>query len=113
VYQSDIPIACALNNRELAQRRAELTAGLFRRVVAIDELPDGYAFSFASSPDTARELLDFTLYERECCAFLIFELVFERDHGSISLRLRGGEGVKEFVHSVFVLSSGTSIAAAS
>jgi hypothetical protein len=98
---ADIPIACTLNDRELARRRAEIAAGIFRRVDAVDELPDGYAFRFPASPETARELLDFMLYERDCCAFLTFELVFERGHGATWLRLRGGEGVKAFVRDAF------------
>ena len=98
----DIPIACALSDADLARRRAEIAAGVFAQVEAVEELPDGFAFRFATTNESARELLDFMLYERECCAFLNFELVFERGHGATWLRMRGGEDVKSFVRAAFV-----------
>ncbi len=99
---TDIPIACALSDSDLARRRAEIAAGVFATVEEVQELPDGFAFRFPTTDTTARELLDFMLFERECCAFLTFELVFERGHGATWLRLRGGEEVKSFVRAVFV-----------
>ena len=47
--------------------------------------------------DWATKLLDFIVFERACCPFFTFELTFEPDSGPIWLRLRGQEGVKEFI----------------
>lgn len=100
----DLPIACHLSDPDLARRRSELAAGLFARVETTDELADGYAFRFPATPEVARDLLDFVLYERECCAFLTFEVVAERGHGPFWLRLRGGEDVKAFVRNLFAVA---------
>jgi hypothetical protein len=39
--------------------------------------------------------------KRECCRFFTFELRFEPDLGSISFRMRGPEGTKEFLAEQF------------
>ena len=38
------------------------------------------------------------MVERDCCAFFTFELMFQPQHGPISLRLRGPDGVKDFMN---------------
>jgi hypothetical protein len=46
-------------------------------------------------------LARFVAEERECCRFFAFELRFEPDLGSISFRMRGPEGTKEFLAGPF------------
>lgn len=94
----ELPIACKLSGDELAERGEEVDE-LFKEVEQVRELADGYAFRFSGSAATASRLLAFTLVERSCCPFFTFELVFEPNEGSIWLRLRGSEGVKDFVAS--------------
>lgn len=94
----DIPIACHLPEPALVQRQQELKATLFQRVTAVQELADGYALRFPGDETTAETLLTFIQFERRCCPFFHFELSFEPAQGPIWLRLRGGEGVKEFIH---------------
>ena len=66
-----------------------------------DELEDGYEFAFAGNAEWVGELVDFLSSERICCPFFAFELIFEPDLGSIWLRVRGAEGVKEFIERVY------------
>ena len=47
------------------------------------------------------ELTRFVATERQCCRFFAFELLFAPDLGPISLRLRGPEGMKEFLRGWF------------
>jgi hypothetical protein len=94
---NELPIACSLSEQELAKRREELAGDIFKNIQQVQELADGYAFRFPEGKDWAAKLLDFIAFERECCRFFIFELVFEADLGPTWLRLRGGEGVKEFI----------------
>ena len=94
----ELPIACKLSGNELAERGEEVDE-LFKEVEQVRELADGYAFRFAGTAAMASSLLQFTLVERSCCPFFTFEFVFEPNEGPLWLRLRGAEGVKEFVAS--------------
>ena len=92
-----IPIACALSEPELARRTAELGSSLFAAVEAIEELPDGYAFRFPADAVWLERLAGFVAAERQCCPFFRFEIATEPGEGPLWLRLRGEEGVKDFV----------------
>ncbi|HKP54287.1 MAG TPA: hypothetical protein VJ183_16750 [Chloroflexia bacterium] len=96
-----LPIACNLPERELAERAEELEGELFSGCAEIRELEDGYAFRFPGDELWAERLLGFIISERKCCPFFIFELLFEVAEGPIWLRLRGSEGVKEFIEANF------------
>ncbi len=60
-------------------------------------LPDGYAFRFTAEQATALLVSEFIARERLCCPFLRFEMVAEQENGPLWLRLRGRDGVKEFI----------------
>ena len=94
---SDLPIACNLSEQGLAKRRAELAGDIFSNIQQVQELADGYALRYPGDKDWATKLLDFIVFERACCPFFTFELTFEPDSGPIWLRVRGQEGVKEFI----------------
>src|SRR5947209_3732187 len=95
---NELPIACRLTEQELVKRREELDdGGIFKGVQQVQELADGYAFRYPADGDWVKKLVDFITFERVCCPFFTFELAFEPDSGPIWLRLRGGEGVKEFI----------------
>src|SRR2546421_12571114 len=94
---SNSPIACSLSQPDLAQRRGELAADIFKNMQQVQELADGYALRYPGDTDWATKLVDFIVFERACCPFFTFELTFEPDSGPIWLRLRGQEGVKEFI----------------
>jgi hypothetical protein len=95
------PIACNLPESELVERAYELKGELFSGCAEIRELEDGYAFRFPGDELWANRLLSFIISERKCCPFLTFELVFEVTEGPIWVRLRGSEGVKEFIKANF------------
>ena len=92
----DLPIACTLSQDALVKRGEELD-DIFKHVQQTQELPNGYAFCFPGDAQWARTLTDYITFERDCCAFFTFELVFVPNHGPIWLHIRGGEGVKEFI----------------
>ena len=94
---SDLPIACDLSEQEQQRRRKVLASDIFKDVQQTDELADGYAFRYPGDETQAARLLEFIIFERKCCAFMTFELLFEPGQGSIWLRLRGAAGVKEFI----------------
>ena len=101
---TEIPIACTLDDGELATRRQRILGGLWRKVEKHQELTDGYAFQFPNSDDIAQEILSFILIERQCCSFFQMELAFKPDNGPIWLHLRGADGVKKFIETELVMS---------
>jgi len=98
---NELPIACNLSDSEQTARGEEIAQNLFKHVLQVKELVDGYAYSFPAGEEWASRLMEFILADRDCCPFFTFELVFEPDPGSLWLRLRGGQGVKEFIAGAF------------
>ncbi|HET8524141.1 MAG TPA: hypothetical protein VFL82_12980 [Thermomicrobiales bacterium] len=93
----DVPIACLLDEAELARREAEIATEIFADLRSVEELSDGYAFAFPADMAVAARLVDFIGFERRCCPFFTFELVFQAANGPIWLRLRGPDGVKSVI----------------
>lgn len=94
---SRLPIACHLSGPEQQSRRLQIASDIFKDLEQVDELPDGYSFCFPGGEEVAARLLEFIAFERKCCPFMTFELVFESGQDQIQLRLRGPEGAKEFI----------------
>ena len=100
-----LPLACNLPGPDEAKRREEI-GKIFEGCLRADELEDGYEFRFPGSEEWATRLTEFIVFERECCPFLAFELVFEPEGGQIRLRVRGPEGAKEIVAGMVASRSG-------
>jgi DNA-directed RNA polymerase subunit L len=88
VESQDAAAACALSDGELRSRQVSIKALLAERVEAWHELPDGFAFQLPGDDETARDVLQTILLERECCTFVAFTLAFEPDHGALRLEMR-------------------------
>lgn len=93
----ETPIACNLSDPELARRAAELERGLFSAAEEVEELPDGYGYRFPADQEWLAKIVQFIGFERECCPFFTFELVFAPNQGPVWLRLRGSAEIKAFV----------------
>jgi RimJ/RimL family protein N-acetyltransferase len=94
---TQIPIACTLTERELAERRAGLLAELGRHRQEVRWLPDGAAFRYSSAAPVVDLLTEFVRLESRCCPFLRFRLTLEPAGGPLWLELTGGPGVREFL----------------
>jgi hypothetical protein len=101
----EIPIACALTSAEEARRLALLERELFGAALDRRDLVDGYEFRFPGDAHWLTKLAAFIADERACCPFLAFEIVCEPAAGPIWLRLRGREGVKDFIAVQFLSGS--------
>ena len=98
------PFACvesALSPAERKQHFEEYGPSLRGRLQRIQELPDGYEFAFANTPETYRMLSTWMYQERLCCPFFDLDLRIDREGGPLWLRLTGREGVKEFIAAEF------------
>jgi hypothetical protein len=99
------PFACNLLALDAEGRRRHKTVTGQMRAATKEtkSLPDGYAFRFSAEQSTILLVSEFIARERLCCPFLTFELVAEQDDGPLWLRLRGREGVKDFIRAEFGL----------
>ncbi len=86
-------------DKEQRARYSVLTKQLIAAKQEVRELPDGYTFHFAANPQSIKDVAEFVTYERLCCPFLNFEMAVEGEN--LSLRLKGKEGVKEFIKMEF------------
>jgi hypothetical protein len=93
------PFACNMLALDAAGRRRHKTVSeqMHAAIKEVQELPDGYAFRFPAEQATILLVSEFIARERLCCPFFRFELVAEQEEGPLWLRLRGREGVKEFI----------------
>jgi hypothetical protein len=93
------PFACNMLALDAEGRRRHKTVTEQMRAVTkeVQALKDGYAFRFPADQSTILLISEFIARERLCCPFLTFELVAEQEEGPLWLRLRGREGVKEFI----------------
>jgi hypothetical protein len=83
------------------ERQKELTGKLREARIETKEMPDGYAFQLRSEKVSLAELAEWVGNERKCCPFFDFDIALERDGGPLWLKLRGWDGVKQFIRSEF------------
>jgi hypothetical protein len=102
------PLVCNLRALSDAERDRHHVLGekLMSAMVKVSELPDGYALALdlKKLPPDARglpwcvvEVAQWADLESRCCPFLDFGIDLRGKDGVVTLRLTGGEGVKEFL----------------
>jgi hypothetical protein len=96
----DLPVTCTLSGAEQADRREEVAA-IFGGCLRSGEIEAGREFIFPGDAHWAARLTEFVVFERRCCPFLAFELVFEPEGGLIRLRITGPEGAEDIVAEMF------------
>jgi hypothetical protein len=93
------PLACNMRalDAEGRKRHKVVSEQMRDAVKEAQPLPDGYALRFEAAQATILLVSEFIARERLCCPFFRFELIAEQENGPLWLRLRGREGVKEFI----------------
>jgi hypothetical protein len=93
------PFACNMLalKAEGRKRHKVVTEQMRAAVKEVQDLPDGYALRFPAEEATILLVSEFIARERLCCPFFRFELIAEQEDGPLWLRLRGREGVKDFI----------------
>jgi hypothetical protein len=81
------PIACSLTCVELRDRETTLLAQFKSRVIATEELADGYTFRGSADAESIAAVEELIAAERECCRFLAFELTAGTNMGLVILRV--------------------------
>ena len=90
-------VSCKLTTPELQKRKATVIAELKSLVLSREELGNGYAYSFVGNDQNLDKINDFIKAERMCCDFFTFQVTIEEN--TVSLRITGPEGAKEFLKS--------------
>jgi hypothetical protein len=103
--EKESPFFCNMNALTVDQRKRviELVKLLKTKTQEVKELPNGFAFRYKPDSEIVRDAAEFITYERLCCPFFEFELAVEREGGPLWLRLKGREGVKDFIRIEFEL----------
>lgn len=97
VGNKKMPMACILPIAEQAKRREIIINDLFKGVEEKRELRDGFSFRYPGTDEWISKLSEFIVFERKCCPFLTFELLFASNSGPVHLHIRGSKGAKEFI----------------
>jgi hypothetical protein len=93
------PLVCRLDALTVEERarHAELAAEMKRAALGVADLADGWVLRFTDERRLFLRIAEWITLERLCCPFLDFALAPARGVGEASLRLTGGEGVKQFL----------------
>lgn len=97
----NIPIACALTDRELQRRRRDYLDKVAGSLLDFEELENGFSFRFPLREKILQDLAEIIDLERRCCPFLNFKLTVQSGNDFVSLELTGAEGAKEMIKSLF------------
>lgn len=98
---STSPVACTLNDAEFREREQMILQKLRQAALERREIPDGYAFRFASADDLFKEIVEMIILERKCCPFLEFKITLAAAGGDIRLEITGAQAAKEFIAATF------------
>jgi hypothetical protein len=104
VEQTRIPIGCTLSPDELRDRRGELLPGLAERAVDRQLVDDGIRLRFAPSPDLVSAIARVVDSERQCCAFLRFDISVEPAGGPVTLTVSGPPEAQPLLAELIVTS---------
>jgi hypothetical protein len=91
----ELPIACALSETELGERRGGLLTELRRHRQEARWSSDGVTLRFPSGPGVIAILTEFIRLETQCCPFLRFRLTVEPGGGPVWLELNGPSGTRD------------------
>ena len=94
------PLACSLTTAELRDREAALLTRFKAAVIETEELQQGYAFRLPGDANLIQLVAELIVAERQCCPFLMFEVVALPHMGPVIVRVTGPAGAKEFVRTI-------------
>ena len=99
-----LQILCTLTALELQERRRTILDSIRANAVECVELPNGYSYRFAASPDILSKLSQLVELESQCCQFLTFKIVVAPNQ-PITLEVSGPPGARDAI-SDFLGTSG-------
>jgi hypothetical protein len=98
---NNLPIACALTDKELQIRRETVLRQIAAYLIESEELENGFRYLFPAKDRVLLDLANVINLERKCCPFLNFKLVAESQSKNIVLELTGKTGTREILKALF------------
>ena len=100
---SDTPLVCNMDVFTPAQRESHIqtTTELIQAVQSVQEVENGYEFTFPNETGFISKIAEFITNERLCCPFLKFTLNIVSNSNPVSLSLTGPLGTQEFLRAEF------------
>ena len=100
---SDNPLVCNMDVFTPAQSAAhiQIMTELVQAVQRVQEVENGYEFTFPNETDFISRIAGFISNERLCCPFLKFTLNVGSNIEPVSLSLKGPIGTPEFLRAEF------------
>src|SRR5690606_16801822 len=87
--------SCKLTSKEQAERAELLKTSLFKKAKSITELKDGYDFVFQEPIEFSNQLMEVVNFERVCCPYFTWGLLFEPQNKAAHLQIYGSAEIKE------------------
>jgi len=99
----DTPLVCNMDVFTSAQREAHIqtTTELIQALQSVQEVKNGYEFTFPNETEFITKIAEFISNERLCCPFLKFTLNILSNREPLSLSLTGPIGIQEFLRAEF------------
>ena len=99
----DTPLVCNMDVFTSAQREAHIqtTTELIQARQSVQEVKNGYEFTFPNETEFITKIAEFISNERLCCPFLKFTLNILSNREPLSLSLTGPIGTQEFLRAEF------------
>ncbi|MGQ3213720.1 hypothetical protein [Shinella sp.] len=97
----DMPIACPLDSGDFKTRTEQMAALAHRHLTQVSREPLSNALTYA--PEALSELRDLVRKERECCAFLNFDL--KEDADGLHLTITAPEAARNAADTLFAQSA--------
>ncbi len=97
------PLSCTLSSPELLNRRLTILKAIRNATTETLELSNGFALRLPVSDEWRKKLEEFIAFERQCCAFLSFEIQERPADSGLWLHVSGPDGTKEFVRTELML----------
>lgn len=100
---SEPPLVCNMGVFTPDQRETHIltTTNLIQSIQSVQEVENGYEFTFPNSTTFIASIAEFVSNERLCCPFLKFTLHVESINNPLSLSLTGPVGTQEFLRGEF------------
>ena len=100
---SNSALVCNMNvfTSEQHDSHIENTTQLMQAVQQIQEIENGYQFTFSGETELITKIAEFISKERLCCPFLNFTLRVNSSMEPVSLSLAGPKGTQEFLRLEF------------
>lgn len=110
VQQTTLPIACNPDAIPAAGRASHMERAarlLFDTYAERQELPDGYAWRFAT--EQYEEVAAYVSNERRCCPFFTLSIEVQPGGGPVWLRITGDASVKAYVQAELASAGGATL----